>query len=445
MRLIHCLTYIFNTLQPGVLFLCLLLLPDTLLATQDTGLKTIIDNLSSFKDRTSGSEGNLQAADYIYRYLEERNLNPQTYHFQIPVRKAAKASITFDGKTAELLPLMNNAITPQAIDGVLDAPLYYVAKGLLNELDKKLIAGSVLLMDFNSGRNWLTAASLGARAVIFIDKKATTANSFFTEKNELSPIHFPCFWMEEKDASAIFGTFYKNQHGLVKDRVSIRSEISWHDTTDKNIYCLIEGSSPTLKNELLILEAFYDSTGYVFGKSPGADESVSIANLLKLADLFSQNPPDRSVMLVATSGHAQALHGMRDLIWSMQERTNVLRSYRRQLQKTIRVSNKTLKLISNMTFPLDLDEDRDQVLVQTVSNDLKLEVDEISRRLMNLRLEKADDKVQNKQLIDALASHRFALRKLSWRTTFHDLTEEEQHLLDKLLPATPHNPEKKDS
>jgi len=399
------------------------------------GLDTLVAQLSGFQDRSSGTKGNAEAAGYITNYLNQLGLDPQIYHFPIPVRKISGASIRFENKTSQLLPLMNNAVTPQAIDGALTGPLYYVSDGSLSDLDYKLINGAILLMDFNSGRNWLTASSLGAQAVIFIDRQVSRSNSFFKEKEELSPIQFPCYWMEEKDALALFGQFADKKGGLVKDQVEIRAQIAWQDTTGQNIYSLIEGTDPELKEELLIIEAFYDSTVYVAGRSPGADEAVSIANLLKLAELFSQSPPERSVLLVATSGHAQALHGMRDLIWSMQERTKVLRDYRRELRKTIKQSTEMQELIRELDFPLEENSERDAVLVEAISNDLKSQVDRISRQLMSLRLEKTEEK-PNTELIDSLASQRFALRRLGWRTAFHDMNEEEQQLFQTLLPST---------
>ena len=50
------------------------------------------------------------------------------------------------------------------------------------------------------------------------------------------------------------------------------------------------------------------------------DEAVSIATLLELARYLKKNPPPRSVLLVASSGHAQSLAGMREMIWSISAR-----------------------------------------------------------------------------------------------------------------------------
>jgi ABC-type lipoprotein release transport system permease subunit len=287
-------------------------------------------------------------------------------------------------------------------------------------------------MDFNSGRNWLTAASLGARAVIFIDRQATTSHSFFKEKEELSPIQFPCFWMEEDQALALFGPLSEAENGLIRDKVELRSAISWQNKIGKNIYCLIEGNDPELKEDLLIIEAFYDSTRHVHNRSPGADEAVSVANLLKLAEMLRYKPPRRSVVLIATSGHAQSLHGMRDVIWSLQERSKLIRDHRRELKKTIRQSGNTIKLLDELSFPLPEDSERDTTLLAAIDNDLKFQIDQFSKKLIALRLQ--DDKDQNREVIEQLASERFALRRIGWMTSFHDIPADEQKLLVDLLP-----------
>ena len=404
-------------------------------ATRAEELKDIVSRLSSYQDRTSGSKGSHMAADYIHDYFAALGLKPQNYLFSIPVRKVTGASILFDNTSAELTPLFNNAATPQTTNGVLRGPLYYVGRGTLADFDRKLLQDSILLMDFDSGRNWQTAAALGAQAVIFIDSNITEANSFFREKEELSPLQFPCFWMEAKQALELFGPYRTLVNSIVREQVEVKSTIRWQDMVEKNIYSLIEGKDPDLKQELLVIEAFYDSTGYVAGRSPGADESVSIASLLKLADYFSRVVPARSILLVATSGHAQSLHGMRDLVWSLKEKSGPLKELKEELKDNISDSKKKLELINELKLPLEEDNERDRLLVNAISNNLKFEIDRISRKLMNLRLNR-DGQKANRQEINALASQRFTLRRLSWRTALNDLPEEERLLLKELLPLT---------
>ncbi len=392
----------------------------------------VIEQLAALKDRSIGTEGNAQAADYISSYFTSLGLEPQDYLFQVPTRKVINAHISIAEKKGALKPLFNNAVTPQStgLSG-LTGPLYFVGDGNLSDLDGKLIEGSILVMNFNSGRQWLTAASLGAQAVIFVDHGHTRSNAFFIEKEELSPLQFPCFWMTSKEAELLFGPL-SSKNGLISNQVEILSSVVWETVTSKNIYCLIKGSDPQLSEKLLIIEAFYDSTRYVEGSAPGADEAVSISNLLGLAHYFSNNPPKRSVLLIATNGHAQALHGMRDVIWSLQERSKVLRDYRKELRNTIKAAKKRIATLTSLSFPLVPDPDRDLIISSAIMDDLKMEVDRISRVLMKLRLEK-DASSANKSLITELADQRFTLRKLSWREQFNEMPDDERTYFKKII------------
>ena len=95
----------------------------------------------------------------------------------------------------------------------------------------------------------------------------------------------------------------------------------------------------------MMIEAFYDSTAYVPGLSPGADEAVSIATLLELARKFKETPPERSVLLVATSGHAQSLAGLRDLVWSLRASPKDLRKQKKHLRDLVKDTRKVLNAL----------------------------------------------------------------------------------------------------
>ncbi|NQT20700.1 MAG: FtsX-like permease family protein, partial [Planctomycetes bacterium] len=68
---------------------------------------------------------------------------------------------------------------------------------------------------------------------------------------------------------------------------------------------------PELRKETVIIESYYDSISAVPALAPGAESSCGIAALLEAARAFKANPPGRTVRFLATSGHFQALVGMR--------------------------------------------------------------------------------------------------------------------------------------
>jgi len=396
-----------------------------------SSLQRTIETLSSFESRTTGSPGYKKAADYVEQRLQELGLTTESHYYELPVRRSHGATLSFSGNTHPLKPFLYNAITPEATDGVISGPLYYVGKGDLQNLDGKNIRDAIILMDFDSGRNWQVLASLGARALIYLESENSAGNIFFTEKHELSPLQFPCFWITQKNAKEIFGAFPTGNSPLV-DQVELQSSTVWENFLARNIYALIPGTDPRLKQELVILEAFFDNNEFVAGDSPGADAATSIATLLEIAKTLSQNPQGRSVMLLATSGNSQTLAGMRDTIWSMNARSKELRSYKRRLQQIIKENRADLQILKQLQFPLAEDKQRDTLLGDAISQDLKYKVDQISRHLMQLRLTVQTE--ETSKMIKEVASQRLLFRRLSWAEDFHQLPGDQTALLEEIIP-----------
>lgn len=396
-------------------------------------LRETIETLSSFGSRSTGSQGYEKAAEFIEQKLQTLGLEPKSYLYELPIRRFLGAEIIFDGKKIPLVPIINNSVTPEATDGTLSAPLYYVGKGQLQEIDNKDIQGSIVLIDFDSGRNWQVLASLGAKAAIFLQGDNSQERIFFSEKQELTPLQFPCFWMKRDQAIKSFGPL-KNQDTPLISKVELQSRCVWENYLAKNIYSLIEGTDPQLGKELLIIEAFFDNEEFVYANSPGADAATSIATFLKIAESLAAQPQQRSIMLVATSGQAQTLAGMRDLIWSINARSKDLRDRKRQLQKEMAIGKANLELLQGLTFPLVDDKKRDASIGVAIKHSLEETVDQVSRALMRLRLGEQTDEI--KSLIKHSASQRLLYRRLGWAESFHNLPAGETELFNQIIPKT---------
>jgi ABC-type lipoprotein release transport system permease subunit len=395
-------------------------------------LQDSIRALTGHASRHTGSDGYKQAASYIEEQFEKLGLDPNIHHFSVPVRKVISATITISGTPHALHPFLYNAITPGATNGILTGPLYYVASGNLDDLDGKQISGAIILMDFDSGRNWQRLASLGAKALIYLDRETSHSNAFFREKLELSPLQFPCFWMDKTSSIEIFGKIASTDSSPLVVEATVYADIQWQNSPASNIYAIVPGSDEKLKNELLVLEAFFDSEQYVAGNGPGADEAVSIATLLSIAEQLVADPPKRSVMLIASSGHAQTLAGMRELIWSINVRSNELRKLRRELQNSIKETKTHISTLSAFSFPITENRERDTRIATVIDQPLKYRIDSISRELMQLRL--TGNKDEFAERIEAAAAQRFALRRLGWADNYHTLPALESELLQQLIP-----------
>ncbi len=403
-----------------------------------------IKTLSSFKDRSTGTPGFESAAEFIKQSFIELELGDVGTHlFLVPtlLQNSSTLTLVSSGQTINVAPIRGNAITPQTIEAPgIKAPLIYAGKGELSELSGKKIKDTVVLMELASGKNWLNAASLGARALIYLDR-GESAKSFFEDKLELSPIHFPRFLMSVEEAKAFFPSFENNPGNIIAENIRLVSDARWQNVTAQNIYCLVEGSHPELKEEMVIVEAFFDSTSHVMGISPGADAATGIASLLSYARSLKQNPPARSVMLVATSGHAQTLAGMREMIWSIRARASFQRDMQGDLENIIshhsqmldvlrRVDIRELSRNSQIRFQ-DIEHAED-LFIEAIGERIKTDADQIARHLMRLRLEKND--TSDVAQIRTLADRRLVLRQLGWRSDFHNLSKNEIEQLLALIP-----------
>jgi hypothetical protein len=399
------------------------------------GLAETVKILASFEDRSTGTRGAERAASYIKKRFAEMGFEEVGSHFfKTPIRKHGGSTlfISEKGSSVPIQPISSNLISPETIpkEG-MEGPLVFVGAGELKDFNGKDIAGSIILMDLESGKNWLHAASLGAKALIYLDR-GPTSRVFFEEKIEMTPIQFPRFHMTLSRVRELFGPFEESLDGKVSSNVRLNSDLKWEEITAENIYCLIEGTHPERKEELVLVEAFYDSTAQVYGQSPGADEAIGAATLIEVAQDLIQTPPERTVLLVATSGHAQSLAGMRELIWSLRARSKDLRKMRKTLQATVKKSRENIEVLDGFDSRIGEGKGSGRAFQEAIGERIKTEVDRISRLLMQLRMEKKER--QDKDLIQDLAGQRLLLRQLSWRSTFQDLSPVEIEALNGLIP-----------
>ncbi|MFO7497269.1 MAG: M28 family peptidase, partial [Desulfobacterales bacterium] len=396
-----------------------------------------LEALSAWEDRSSGTPGNRAAADYIRgRFTALGFESVGTHRFALPLRRHTRSTFALPerGLSTPLNPLRGNAISPGTIgpEG-LSGPLVYVGPGDLQDFNGTPVAGAIVLMDLASGRNWLHAANLGAKALVYVDR-GDSERTLFEEKHELSPIQFPRFWLPQDAARDLLGDFEGAVGSVLAENSRLTSDLRWEPAVGENIYCLVPGTDPDLKEQLLLVEAFYDSTPLVFGRAPGSDEACGIASLLELAAVLRKHPPARSILLVATDGHAQELTGMRELVWSITARTKELREARSELQRVVETAQQMASLLGQATAS-DFSSATPAVsdLMGALAEEIKTEVDRISRDLMRLRLDNTDD--ANRARINALAQERQVLRNLLWRSSFAGLTAAEQTAAAALLPA----------
>ncbi len=403
---------------------------------QAPSLEAHVRHIVSLGDRTTGTTGAERVADYIASEFERLGLTEvDTHEFSLPMRTVSRCTIELPAEDSPLpIDAMTlNAVSPGTIPAPgITAPLIYVGNGDLSLFNGKEVENAVVLMELNSGRNWINAVSLGARALIYVDR-GPTANFFFTDKVELSPLDFPRLRLSLTRAREYFGDFESRPGGRVLPWVRLVSDIRWEEVGAQNVYGVIKGTDEKLSENIILIEAFFDGSGFIPGRGAGADEAVGVATLLELARWLKQHPPARSVVLAATSGHAQTLAGMREMIWAVAGRGKGMRDDQERLRRMIADNGRQLETLAAVSPGLDQRRPSDGDLLKTALSDtFKNELDRVSRELMRLRLDHRRE--ADPGALKTLTQRRLDLRRLGWKEAFTDLTRQELNLLGELIP-----------
>jgi len=135
----------------------------------------------------------------------------------------------------------------------------YVGDGEYSDFNYNFTAGDVALMNFNTEKNWLRAAELGAKAVIFI---APSSTDHYQEMDKflLTPIYFPRLLVSAAD-----GTYLKTlAQSSGEVIVNVKSDMRYEYTTAENIVAIVKGDpgNPTglgnVEEEIIMVGAHYD-------------------------------------------------------------------------------------------------------------------------------------------------------------------------------------------
>jgi len=261
----------------------------------------------SLGSRMTGYPGSEASADYIRGVFEELDIpvEEQWYDLTIPMDRGSTITVM----SPEHRSFAAFALWPNHVQTSLTPPegltgkLVYVGRGDLYELDGREIDGGIVLMEFNSGDNWINLANFGAKAIIFIEPYGTTR--FEAERKSVRvPLYLPRLYVSKE-----VGEYLKGLKGNVT--VNVKVNMRFETVRARNVIGVIEGD---VADEIIVIAAHYDTWSVVPSLAFGVDETAGISTLLELANYFSQHKPKRTVWLVALSGHWQALAGARAFV-----------------------------------------------------------------------------------------------------------------------------------
>ena len=274
-------------------------------------VRETIEFMSSFDSRIAGYPGCTAAADYIearFRRLGLEDIQREVFQVVVPVDRGGNLKV--EGKVFALRGLWPNLVRTSTLppEG-LRAPMIYGGSGEFGEFNGFKLEGRVVLLEFNSEGNWLHAASLGARAVIFVEPEESSWRQAVEKWIDL-PLDLPRFWVDGETGTHLRRLL--EERGEVE--VALSSRMDWEELPAWNVLARVPGRDPELGRETIAVEAYYDGISVVPSLAPSAETACSIVGLLELATHLRAHPPGRTVLLVATSAHFQARQGVVDFL-----------------------------------------------------------------------------------------------------------------------------------
>jgi hypothetical protein len=284
--------------------------------------------LSGAGSRMTGYPGCEAAREYIEGALKRAGLREvRREPFQVIVPVDHGASLEVGGRKVPVHCCWPNAArTPQTEPQGLTGPLVWGGEGYYGDFDGKPMKGAVVLMAFNSSTRWLNAASLGARAIIFLEPDSPFRSE--AEQKYLDvPLPVPRYYLTRKDGMALAGAVSGKEvadwtsarailEGLGRGEQpaegTVRARMVWEERTVYRVSGVIPGTDPEYRDRVLLYHSYYDAMSVVPALAPGAESALGVSTLLETARVLVENPPACTVKVMAVPGHFLALAGIRD-------------------------------------------------------------------------------------------------------------------------------------
>lgn len=298
-------------------------LADAVKVVSDEAVDAVIRKLSSFESRVVGYAG----ADSSYEFVKQQfdtigleNVRTDTFTVTVPIDKGSELTISDSGEHIRLYSLWPNHVrTSSTPPEGLSGPIIYAPKGEFADFNGHPVEGSIILMGFDSGENYINARMLGARAVIFFDNGLVNRSE--AERKFMGlPVNVPRYWVGKEDAQRLIALA-----DSTTTQVTVTARMEWEDVQAKNVYGWIPGLDEDMpgqrdekrkwKDHVVVIESFYDAMSIAPGLAPGAESATGMAALLEVAKAVKAYKPKYSVLFLATSGHFLGLEGINNWLY----------------------------------------------------------------------------------------------------------------------------------
>jgi len=229
-----------------------------------------------------------------------------TQDFPVVQPVTTECKLLIDGRSYPIQAMRPNILqAPVTPAEGISGRTIYVGRGEANEYANATAKDKIVVMDFDSGKNWLRAFAFGARAVLLIGSDDPAANAYH-HLNQ--PANLPRFYVPKDLAEKL------KLRGRSR-RVKLLAACQWRRMRGRNVVAVLRGTSPGFDekrpDQAIVLAAPLDSLSEVPTVSPGARDAANCAALLHIAEYVRNNPPRRDVIFCFFDAQAQAHMGAR--------------------------------------------------------------------------------------------------------------------------------------
>lgn len=289
----------------------------------EPAIRAHIESLSALTSRVAGYPGNRRAMEYVRDTFTDIGLSDVTVEpFNVMSPVDSGFTLTVHGDETPGYPvhqLWPNLIRLNSFPDGITGPLLYGGKGEFSAFNGREVAGSIVLMDFDSREQYLNARMLGAQAIIFYNSGPGSVMQYQSINLHLSvPANVPRFWVEDEQAAELLRLA---KSGL--STVTLEGTMAWENVETWNVLARLPGSDDVMpgtedglrwSDNTVVLSSFYDAMSVVPSVAPGAENATGIAALLEMARAFKSLKPKYSVQFLATSAHFNGLQGIAEFL-----------------------------------------------------------------------------------------------------------------------------------
>ena len=252
-------------------------------------IETTLSRFASLPSRIPGYGGLEEAGHYIHSEFEGFGLEQvrvDTFAVTVPVDQGGELEIFGSGQRVPLHALWPNQVRTSTTPAEgISGPLIEGGHGDFAEFNGRVVDGSIVLLGFGCGLNYLNARMLGAAAILFYDDGRVSREQA-ADKFLKIPAEVPRFWLAEEAAQSL-----RQRLRLGEEiQVRLRARMDWERVPSYNIYGYLPGADEPIpgtsgkrwKDRVIVLSAYCDAMSVVPALAPGAESACGFGRFIFL-------------------------------------------------------------------------------------------------------------------------------------------------------------------